>query len=111
MLPASTAALPDRVTLPTLPQRPLVFRAPTRLRVVGSFPLRATIGPDPCVDLALQMPASCFDDKDELNHRWGGEWCSIWDGSGVVWMTICQGVRPNQVSSAAGPVWEHDASV
>lgn len=74
---------------PALAQRPLVFRAPTRLRVVGSFPLRATLGPDPCVDLAMAMPASCFDDKDELNHRWGrlGGWlCSARVSLAQVWV-------------------------
>ena len=54
-------------------QRPFVFRAPTRVQVVGSFGLRAALRPSPCLDLSLLMPAACFDSKDQLNHRWGGQ--------------------------------------
>jgi U3 small nucleolar RNA-associated protein 22 len=50
-------------------QRPCVFRPPARVAAVGSFPLRAAVLPSPCVDLALLMPAACFDNKDHLNHR------------------------------------------
>ena len=60
-------------------QSPFTFRAPTRVQVVGSFALRAAVGPEPCVDLALLIPPACFDNKDELNHRWGEQlvpgWC------------------------------------
>lgn len=52
------------------PVRPFVFRAPTRVQVVGSFGLRAALRPSPCLDLSLLMPAACFDSKDQLNHRY-----------------------------------------
>jgi len=51
-------------------QRPFVFRPPTRVTVVGSFGLRCSVAPALAVDLALLMPAACFDSKDQLNHRW-----------------------------------------
>eukprot|EP00887_Chlorella_sp_A99_P002636 scaffold6.g2636.t1 len=50
--------------------KPFVFRPPARVRVVGSFALRAAAGPSPCVDVAVEMPAECFDAKDQLNHRY-----------------------------------------
>jgi hypothetical protein len=52
------------------PQRPLAFRPPSRCQVVGSFGLRAAVRPSHCADLALLMPAACFDNKDQLNHRY-----------------------------------------
>lgn len=58
-------------------QRPFVFRPPARVVAVGSFALRAALAPAPTVDLALLMPAACFDNKDQLNHRWVG---TSWGG-------------------------------
>ncbi|KAL4426966.1 hypothetical protein ABPG77_009527 [Micractinium sp. CCAP 211/92] len=52
------------------PVRPFVFRPPTRVVAVGSFALRAALAPSPAVDLALLMPPACFDNKDQLNHRY-----------------------------------------
>lgn len=52
------------------PVRPFVFRPPASVQVVGSFGLRAALRPSPCLDLALLMPAACFDSKDQLNHRY-----------------------------------------
>lgn len=51
-------------------QRPFRFQPPSRCQVVGSFGLGAAVRPSPCVDLALLMPAACFDSKDQLNHRY-----------------------------------------
>lgn len=53
-------------------QRPFVFRPPTRVTVVGSFGLRCSVAPALAADLAVLMPAACFDSKDQLNHRWAG---------------------------------------
>ena len=67
-------------------QRPCVFRPPTRVQVVGSCAVRAAVRrpqgeasnpsrsrrcrrPALMVDVALAMPAACFDSKDQLNHR------------------------------------------
>jgi U3 small nucleolar RNA-associated protein 22 len=47
-----------------------VFRPPVSLEAVGSYAAGAAARPSPVVDLALEMPRSCFDDKDQLNHRY-----------------------------------------
>jgi U3 small nucleolar RNA-associated protein 22 len=51
-------------------QKPFVFRPPTAVTVVGSFAAGGPAGPRRCVDLSVSMPRACFDDKDQLNHRY-----------------------------------------
>ena len=51
-------------------QRALRFRPPSRVEVVGSYALRAAARPHLVVDVALEAPAACFDEKDQLNNRY-----------------------------------------
>lgn len=37
---------------------------------MGSFALGAPTRPRLCIDLALEIPAACLDQKDQLNHRY-----------------------------------------
>lgn len=51
-------------------QKPFTFQPPTSIQQVGSFALgAATRARAPSLDLAVEMPAACFDSKDQLNHR------------------------------------------
>ena len=50
--------------------RKFTFNQPEKVQVVGSFVIEAAVLPSPCLDLALILPAECFDDKDQLNHRY-----------------------------------------
>lgn len=36
----------------------------------GSFALHTVVQPDCIADVAVQMPKACFDEKDQLNHRY-----------------------------------------
>ena len=56
--------------LPLSSQKPFLFRAPSRVEVVGSFAIHAAVRPDCALDLAVEIPQDCFDDKDQLNHRY-----------------------------------------
>ncbi|KAK9832639.1 hypothetical protein WJX81_006336 [Elliptochloris bilobata] len=53
-----------------VPQKPLRFRPPARIEVVGSYALRAVARPRLAVDVAVEAPAACFDEKDQLNNRY-----------------------------------------
>lgn len=46
------------------------FRRPTSVRVVGSYLLKTVAKPCRNVDLAVEMPAECFQPKDHLNYRY-----------------------------------------
>lgn len=37
---------------------------------MGGWACRTMAKPNRTVDLALQMPSSCFDEKDQLNNRY-----------------------------------------
>jgi U3 small nucleolar RNA-associated protein 22 len=51
-------------------QRPLPFAPPTSVSIIGSHATDTAIQGDNVVDVAVAMPASCFDHKDHLNHRY-----------------------------------------
>ncbi len=51
-------------------QRALRFAPPERVYTVGSWAAKTMAQPNRTVDIALQMPASCFDEKDQLNGRY-----------------------------------------
>ena len=51
-------------------QKALRFRPPARVEVVGSYALRAAARPRLAVDVAVEAPAACFDEKDQLNNRY-----------------------------------------
>lgn len=51
-------------------QKPLPFVAPTRVYMVGSHATKTAIQQDSVVDVAVELPASCFERKDHLNHRY-----------------------------------------
>lgn len=51
-------------------QRALRFAPPERVYAVGSWAACTMAKPKRTVDVALQMPASCFDEKDQLNSRY-----------------------------------------
>jgi U3 small nucleolar RNA-associated protein 22 len=51
-------------------QRPMLFAPPTSVSIVGSHATDTAIQGDDVVDVAVEMPASCFEHKDHLNHRY-----------------------------------------
>lgn len=51
-------------------QRALRFAPPERVYPVGGWAANTMAQPNRTVDVALQMPASCFDEKDQLNGRY-----------------------------------------
>ena len=51
-------------------QRVLQFAPPERVYSVGGWAANTMALPNRTVDVALQMPASCFDEKDQLNGRY-----------------------------------------
>lgn len=51
-------------------QRVLQFAPPERVYPVGGWAANTMALPNRTVDVALQMPASCFDEKDQLNGRY-----------------------------------------
>lgn len=68
---------------PAFLQKPFVFRAPTHVRMVGSFGLKAAAAPAVCIDVAVEMPAACFNEKDRLNHRCDGSLTGLHDSGEV----------------------------
>jgi U3 small nucleolar RNA-associated protein 22 len=50
--------------------REFTFKPPQQVEIIGSFAIDGASLPAPCLDLAVVMPSSCFDDKDQLNHRY-----------------------------------------
>ena len=40
------------------------------MEVVGSYALRTAARPRLAVDVAVEVPAACFDEKDQLNNRY-----------------------------------------
>ncbi|KAK9814240.1 hypothetical protein WJX72_002757 [[Myrmecia] bisecta] len=53
---------------PVQPSMPV--RAPARVEVVGSFRTHMVARPAAVVDVAIEIPKACFDNKDQLNHRY-----------------------------------------
>lgn len=51
-------------------QRALRFAPPEKVNAVGGWANHTMARPSKTVDVALQMPASCFDEKDQLNNRY-----------------------------------------
>ena len=51
-------------------QRPLRFSAPARVYPVGSWAARTMARPGTMVDIALEIPRACLDEKDQLNGRY-----------------------------------------
>ena len=50
-------------------EKPFMFNPPSGIQVVGSWAYHSTIGSNP-IDVSLEIPSSCFDEKDQLNHRY-----------------------------------------
>jgi len=50
--------------------RKFTFKPPKKVEIIGSFAIEGACLPSPCLDLAVAMPSSCFDNKDQLNHRY-----------------------------------------
>src|SRR5436305_1827887 len=44
-------------------------RKPTKIEVIGSFPVKLSVKGTSSVDMAITMPYSIFQDKDYLNNR------------------------------------------
>ncbi|CAL8472362.1 g11905 [Coccomyxa elongata] len=53
-----------------MPQRPLRFHPPASVRLIGSWAAHTAAQPSVGVDVAVEMPRACFDEKDHLNHRY-----------------------------------------
>ena len=51
-------------------QRLLRFAPPERVFAVGGWAYHTMAKPNKTVELAIQMPSSCFDEKDQLNNRY-----------------------------------------
>ncbi|KAL4542017.1 hypothetical protein Ndes2526B_g06504 [Nannochloris sp. 'desiccata'] len=66
--PSPIAALLSNFDFPV--SRKFTFKPPRKVEIIGSFAIEGTCLPSPCLDLAVVMPASCFDNKDQLNHRY-----------------------------------------
>ena len=67
--PSSVSALLSNFNFPA--SRKFTFHAPSEVTVIGTFAINAAAAmPTPTLDLAIQMPAECFDNKDQLNHRY-----------------------------------------
>lgn len=58
----------ERLGLPTDVE--LSFQPPSQVAVVGSYATRAVARPDTIVDVAVEMPAGCFQPRDHLGHRY-----------------------------------------
>ena len=48
----------------------LNFQPPTSVKVAGSFLLRTMSLPRPCIDVAVEMPSSCFHERDLKNYTY-----------------------------------------
>nr|CAD7443268.1 unnamed protein product [Timema bartmani] len=46
------------------------FIKPSAVSIVGSFASNSCVGPDVCIDLAVEMPRQCFQQSDHLNERY-----------------------------------------
>lgn len=67
--PYPISSLVKRMNFPI--SRPFTFNAPESVEIVGSFAYKAALSAtNACVDVALVMPKSCFDEKDQLNNRY-----------------------------------------
>ena len=51
-------------------QRSLRFAPPERVYAVGGWAYHTLASPNRTVGVAMQMPSSCFDEKDQLNNRY-----------------------------------------
>jgi hypothetical protein len=51
-------------------QRALRFHPAARVYAIGSWAARTMARPGTVVDVAVEMPRACFDEKDHLNHRY-----------------------------------------
>lgn len=66
--PSPIAGLLADFQFPT--NRRFTFHPPDAVEVVGSYALGGAALADTPLDLTIVMPAACFDDKDQLNHRY-----------------------------------------
>nr|CAD7404931.1 unnamed protein product [Timema cristinae] len=46
------------------------FIKPSAVSIIGSFASKCCVGPDVCVDLAVEIPQQCFQQSDHLNERY-----------------------------------------
>ncbi|KAH7300451.1 hypothetical protein KP509_24G063300 [Ceratopteris richardii] len=46
------------------------FKSPKTVEVIGSFSIQGIAKPSETIDLAIQIPKSCFHEKDFSNHRY-----------------------------------------
>jgi hypothetical protein len=58
-------------------QRVLQIAPPERVYPLGSWAANTMALPNRTVDVALQMPASCFDEKDQLNGRYFARYSAV----------------------------------
>lgn len=70
VLPLASGQLLFCNVCPLTVQRPLPFAPPTSVSIVGSHATDTAVQGDNVVDVAVQLPASCFEHKDHLNHRY-----------------------------------------
>ena len=53
----------------SLQARQFTFTPPSCVEIVGAAAQNTLLASSPVVDVALEMPASCFLEKDHLNGR------------------------------------------
>ncbi|MCO5585783.1 hypothetical protein L7F22_039719 [Adiantum nelumboides] len=46
------------------------FKSPMRIEIIGSYAIQTMAKPMQTMDLAVEIPKSCFHEKDFLNHRY-----------------------------------------
>ena len=51
-------------------QVPLSFKPPSQVKLIGAWAHRTALGTNDYVDVSVDMPKSCFREKDQLNHRY-----------------------------------------
>ena len=62
--------VPGHRVAAVLLQRSLRFCPPARVYAVGSWAAQTMARPGAVVDIALEVPKACFDEKDQLNERY-----------------------------------------
>jgi len=77
--PSLTAIQPFLNSLPFKLEKDFTFHPPESIQVIGTWAYNAALnnnnnkGKADAIDIALQIPRHCFDDKDQLNHRYHGK--------------------------------------
>lgn len=69
--------------------RPFKYQAPISVRAIGPAALECVLlgeGAVLSVDVALEIPASCFDNKDQLNNRCGRRSRAVIRGGSLSWL-------------------------